>query len=226
MEFSEGHSLTAPEPPSRAGHSIPPLTASMQSRTPRISNPLAGSDRSACLVAGQDGWRCRLARSTVKCRQTGRWAINAAGWGRQAPSVPELECVLSSGLIARDQIPCAMQATAEGSEDQHGRRRGRVSNAEVNSQPLAGWRGRGHAPPSRRGSHSAAWTLCSAGRAWLRDRLKAVSTNDRCENACGKLPSCRFDRGSYSSASRPTSFRNARSRSKRARASSCRPCRT
>jgi len=45
-------------------------------------------NRSASLVSGQDGWRCRLAQGTVKCRQTGRWAINAAGWGRhlQSPS--------------------------------------------------------------------------------------------------------------------------------------------
>ena len=41
-----------------------------------------------------------------------------------------------------------------------------------------------------------------------------------CENACGKLPTCRPACGSYSSASRPTSLRRASSRSKTRRASS------
>ena len=42
-----------------------------------------------------------------------------------------------------------------------------------------------------------------------------------CEKACGKLPSSRPVAGSYSSESRPTSLRIARSRSKIRRASSC-----
>jgi hypothetical protein len=33
--------------------------------------------------------------------------------------VPELGCVLSSGLIARDQIPCSVQATTEWYEARH-----------------------------------------------------------------------------------------------------------
>src|SRR4051812_47813643 len=81
----------------------------MQSRTPWIRS----------VVAGRDGWECRLARSTVKCRRTGCWTINAAGWGGQAPSVPELACVVSPGLVARDQVPCPVQATTEWYEAGH-----------------------------------------------------------------------------------------------------------
>ena len=51
-------------------------------------------------------------------------------------------------------------------------------------------------------------------------RLRAVPISARCENACGKLPSWRLRRGSYSSASRPTSLRSASSRSNSACASS------
>ena len=40
----------------------------------------------------------------------------------------------------------------------------------------------------------------------------------RCENACGKFPSCRFAFGSYSSASNPRSFRTASRRSNHSRA--------
>ena len=58
--------------------------------------------------------------STVRCRcEPDAGAINAAGWGGQAPLVPELGCVLSSGLIARDQIPCSVQATTEWYEARH-----------------------------------------------------------------------------------------------------------
>src|SRR5689334_23824486 len=46
-------------------------------------------------------------------------AINAAGSGGQATLVPELGCVLSPGLIARDQIPCPMQAATEWYEARH-----------------------------------------------------------------------------------------------------------
>ena len=53
---------------------------------------------------------------------------------------------------------------------------------------------------------------CSATSA----RLAAVLIRARWENACGKLPSCRFPTGSYSSASRPTSLRSASSRSNNA----------
>ena len=52
----------------------------------------------------------------------------------------------------------------------------------------------------------------------------AVFTSARCVNACGKLPSWRPVRGSYSSASRPTSLRMSRSRSNSSRASSILPC--
>ena len=51
----------------------------------------------------------------------------------------------------------------------------------------------------------------------------AVLISPMCENACGKLPSSRSRRGSYSSESSPTSLRSASSRSNSSRASSCRP---
>ena len=58
--------------------------------------------------------------STVRCRcEPDNGAIDAAGWGGQAPLVPELGCVLSPGLIARDQVPCSMQATAKWYEARH-----------------------------------------------------------------------------------------------------------
>ena len=56
---------------------------------------------------------------------------------------------------------------------------------------------------------------CSAGP-WVAIRLCAAFTSPTCEKACGKLPSCRFPRGSYSSASSPTSLRRDSRRSKRA----------
>ena len=51
----------------------------------------------------------------------------------------------------------------------------------------------------------------------------AASIKARCVNACGKLPSNRPARGSYSSASRPTSVRRSSSRSNSSRASSTLP---
>src|SRR5215831_20104609 len=52
----------------------------------------------------------------------------------------------------------------------------------------------------------APWLRCCAGPTSC--RLNAVPMSARCENACGKLPSCRCAVGSYSSASRPTSLRS------------------
>src|SRR5262249_19625550 len=58
------------------------------------------------------------------------------------------------------------------------------------------------------------------------DRLHAVLTSPTWENACGKLPTSRRARGSYSSDSRPTSLHRPTSRSNSRRASSRRPSRT
>src|SRR6516164_6328539 len=68
----------------------------------------------------------------------------------------------------------------------------------------------------------APWLRCCAGPTSC--RLSAVPMSARCENACGKLPSCRCAVGSYSSASRPTSLRSESRRSNRARASASRCC--
>ena len=68
----------------------------------------------------------------------------------------------------------------------------------------------------------APWPRCCAGPASC--RLRAVPTRARCENACGKLPSCRCAFGSYSSASRPISLRRESRRSNRADASASRFC--
>ena len=51
--------------------------------------------------------------------QTGCRVIDAAGLDGQASLVPELGCVLSPGLIARDQIPCPVQAPTEWYEARH-----------------------------------------------------------------------------------------------------------
>jgi hypothetical protein len=59
---------------------------------------------------------------------------------------------------------------------------------------------------------------CSTGLT-ARLKLNAVLTSATCENACGTLPSWRESAGSYSSASRPTSFRRPSRRSNRRRAS-------
>src|SRR5690606_1327501 len=73
-----------------------------------------------------------------------------------------------------------------------------------------------------RGSIGPAAARCSDG-VGRRERLYAVFTSVTCEKACGKLPTWRPWRTSYSSANSPTSFRSARSRSNSERASSTRP---
>ncbi|EIM26800.1 hypothetical protein MicloDRAFT_00033500 [Microvirga lotononidis] len=72
-----------------------------------------------------------MARGTVRCRCNRTLAINAAGWGGQVPLVPELGRVLSSGLIARDQIPCSVQATTEWYEARHDGRFMRIFGPNV-----------------------------------------------------------------------------------------------
>jgi len=78
-------------------------------------------------------------------------------------------------------------------------------------QSIASWPLR-HLPPMR-----------SCAGPFFAVRLHAVFARPTCEKAWGKLPSMRFARGSYCSASSPRSLRIASSRSNTARASSLRP---
>lgn len=78
---------------------------------PTAPRPLLRPD-----VSEGDVDECKARSGAVASRTL---AINAAGSGGQAPLVPELGCVLSPGLIARDQIPCSVQAATEWYEAWH-----------------------------------------------------------------------------------------------------------
>jgi len=69
------------------------------------------------------------------------------------------------------------------------------------------------------------WRRSCAGPS-ARVRFSAVFTSDTWEKACGKLPTRRFVRGSYSSERSPTSLQSPVSRWNSASASSRRPCST